>query len=414
MSPGMGAAQGGVQSLSGARGSLETLVSRFDASAFDAPRGRARIRLSVRGVGDWDVLIENRKARLADAGGRSQPEALLSADLESWQEIAEDIRSGMDAFRSRRLSVRRNLHLGVGFLAATTGAREPGRLVFRRLGTRVGDISSLEAGQGEPILMLHGLGATKASFLPSVAALAASHRVIAIDLPGFGDSDKPLAAPYDARFFADAVVAVLDVLELERTSLVGNSMGGRVALEVGLRTPERADKLVLLCTALAAIRPHRLSPIVRLLRPELGLLQITPRRPIERFVRSLIPGGHDGWAAAGVDEFLRAYTSPRGRAAFYAAGRHLLLESPQGENGFWPRLKGLSSECLFVWGRYDRLVPISFARHIEAALPHAEHLELACGHVPQFELPAETHGAISDFLADQPVKRPEARARRSG
>ena len=409
----MGAARGGRQTLNEARESLETLIARFDAGAFDASKDRVRIRLLVRGVGDWDAQIEGPAAELLPELGRGAPDATLSADLSTWQEIAEDIRSGMDAFRRGRLSVRRNLNVGVGFLAATSGMIEPGRLVFRRLGTRVGDISALEAGQGEPVLMLHGLGATKASFLPSVAALADSHRVIAIDLPGFGDSHKPLAAPYDARFFADAVVAVLDTLEIERAALVGNSMGGRVALEVGLRSPERAGKLVMLCTALASVRSRRLAPIVRLMRPELGLLQITPRRAVESFIRRLIPGGHNGWAAAGVDEFMRIYMTPRGRAAFYAAARNIYLDGPGGENGFWPRLRSLSCDCLFVWGRFDSLVPIALARHVEAALPHAEHLELDCGHVPQFESSRETHAAIHAFLAHEPVRRRvQAAARR--
>jgi len=92
-------------------------------------------------------------------------------------------------------------------------------------------VSVLEAGRGRPILMAHGLGATKASFLPTVSALAEHHRCIAMDLPGFGDSDKPLFAPYDAAFFSDWMAAVADHLELRRSHVVGHSMGGRAAIE---------------------------------------------------------------------------------------------------------------------------------------------------------------------------------------
>ena len=87
--------------------------------------------------------------------------------------------------------------------------------------------------------MLHGLGGTKASFLPTVAALADVYRVIAVDLLGFGDSDKPLGASYDAAYFARAVGRLLDALEIERAHLVGHSMGGRVAIELGFSEPER-------------------------------------------------------------------------------------------------------------------------------------------------------------------------------
>ena len=102
--------------------------------------------------------------------------------------------------------------------------------------------------------------------------------------------------------------------------------------------------------------------------------------------------------AAGVDEFLRSYLTPRGRAAFYAAARNIYLDEPHGEEGFWSRLEGLAPDALFVWGKRDGLVPISFMRHVERALPAARHVELDCGHVPQLERPRQTHAAMLDFL----------------
>jgi len=136
---------------------------------------------------------------------------------------------------------------------------------------------------------------------------------------------------------------------------------------------------------------------VRALRPELGLLQLAPRSIVENVVRRLV-GVQGGWADAGVDEFLRAYLTPRGRAAFYAAARNIYLDEPHGDNGFWKRLEAMEPRSLFVWGRNDRLVPIAFMRHVQEALPAARHLELDCGHVPQLEAPRETHAAIREFL----------------
>jgi pimeloyl-ACP methyl ester carboxylesterase len=126
---------------------------------------------------------------------------------------------------------------------------------------------------------------------------------------------------------------------------------------------------------------------------------------VEAIVHRLIPGADEGWAAAGVDEFLRAYLTRSGRAAFYAAARQIYLEEPHGEQGFWTRLRALQPEALFVWGRRDRLVPIAFARHVAEALPNARQLELQCGHVPQVESPRPTHAALAAFLseASEPV-----------
>src|SRR5919107_1387309 len=74
------------------------------------------------------------------------------------------------------------------------------------------------------------------------------------------------------------------------------------------------------------------------------------------------------------------------------------VDAPHGDDGFWARLGGLSTDALFVWGRHDTLVPIAFMKHVERALPAARHVELDCGHVPQLERPRETHAAMIDFL----------------
>jgi pimeloyl-ACP methyl ester carboxylesterase len=378
---------------------LMQLAARFDPTAIDVPGGRARIRLELTGGKSWDALIADSRLSLGEAEEALEPDSLLSADAATWRRVATDLREGMRAFGARRLRIRRNLHLGVGFLAATSGSTEPGRLSFVRLRSQTaGSLSAVCAGRGDTVLCLHGLGGTKASFLPTVAALADSYRVVAIDLPGFGESDKPIGAPYNAPWFARVAVEALDALGVERAHLVGNSMGGRVAIEAGLAHAERVNGLALLSPALAWLRDRRWLPLVRLARPELGLLQVAPRPVVERVVRRVLPSNMNDWVAVGLDEFLRSYLTPRGRAAFYAAARSIYLDEPHGDDGFWTRLAQLAPDSLFVWGRKDTLVPIAFMRHVERVLPAARHLELDCGHVPQLERPRATHAAIKDFL----------------
>jgi pimeloyl-ACP methyl ester carboxylesterase len=376
---------------------LEDLATRFEPADLDVPGGSARIRLEVTDGRDCDAIIEMPNFRLGPPSGT--PDARLSADTRTWEAIAEDVSGGMEAFRRGRLRVRENLHLGVGFLAATTGSADPGRLRFGRIETANHDIAFCEAGEGPPLICLHGLGGTKASFLPTLSALAPEgHRVIAIDLPGFGDSDKPHNAPFDAPWYADVVVEVLSALGLERASYAGNSMGGRIAIELGISHPDRVDRLVLLAPALAWLKDRPWKWLLQVPLPRLGYLQPTPRRLVEPVVRKLVPGGENGWTAAGVDEFLRAYLTPSGRYAFYECLRNIYRDEPYGEQGFWTRLKKLGPKALFVWGREDVLVPASFMRHVERALPRSIHLELDCGHVPQLERPEATHGAMEEFL----------------
>jgi pimeloyl-ACP methyl ester carboxylesterase len=374
---------------------LERLVERFDPSVFDV--GRPMVRIRVEDGEAHDVVLEDGTARMGPP--RGSPDAILSADSETWNEIAEDVRGGMEAFRKGRLKIRRDLHLGVGFLAATARPQAAGRLRIRCVETAAGGLSTIEAGTGEPVLLLHGLGATKASFLPTIDALAPGYRAIGVDLPGFGDSDKPLFGAYDPPYFAQAMVALLDALELDSAHVVGNSMGGRVALELGLTHADRVRRLVLLAPSMSWLKSRPWAPYLRLIPTQLGIFQPTPRALVEMIVKQFVPGSDTEWTAAGIDEFMRSYLTPLGRAAFYAAARNIYLEEPRGPDGLWTRLGSLKPESLFVWGRKDNVVPIGFARHVREELPVARHLELDCGHVPQLEPPRQTHQAIARFLA---------------
>ena len=102
--------------------SLSAPVARFDPSVFDAPRGRARVRLRIKGGAEWDAEVRGQRVRLVPARVDARPDAEISADASAWRELAANLGSGMDVYRAGRLIVRRNLHIGVGFLAATSPA----------------------------------------------------------------------------------------------------------------------------------------------------------------------------------------------------------------------------------------------------------------------------------------------------
>lgn len=374
------------------------LVLRFEPGDIDIPGGTARIRLEA-GDHALDALVEGGIARLVPASTAVEPDAVLSASEEVWAEIASDVRAGMAAYDRGHLRIRRNLHLGVGFLAATSGDTGPRHLRFERIRTPNHELAVLSAGEGTPLICIHGLGGTKASFLPTVSALAGEgFRVICPDLPGSGDSHKPHNGTYDAPWFARSIIELMDALDIDRAHLAGNSMGGRIAIETGLLHNDRVDRLVLLSPALAWLRDRGWKWALRAPLPKLGYIQPTPRWAVEPIVRRLVPGAHEGWSAAGVDEFLRAYLTPNGRFAFYEAARKIYLDEPHGEEGLWTRLATLAPDSLFVWGRQDTLVPIKFMRHVEEALPAARHLELDCGHVPQVEMPGPVHEEMARFL----------------
>jgi pimeloyl-ACP methyl ester carboxylesterase len=238
--------------------------------------------------------------------------------------------------------------------------------------------------------------------LPTLVDLARDHRVLAPDLPGFGDSDKPVQR-YDPEFYARWLVGFLDATRIARAVVVGNSMGGRIAIELGLRAPERVDRLVLYAPSLAFKRFREGTPLVRLLAAELGAMPIVvPRALVLASIRMMFARPErlrDAWYDAAADEFTRVFATPRGRVGFFSAARQIYLEEAHGEQGFWERLRALQCPALFLWGDRDQLVPCTFARHVTAAVPHAHSIVLEdCGHVPQFEHPERTHRLVREFL----------------
>jgi pimeloyl-ACP methyl ester carboxylesterase len=281
-------------------------------------------------------------------------------------------------------------------------------------------ISSLTMGHGPDVLLLHGLGGTRASLFAAAAALGQRYRVHAPDLPGFGSSSKPARAPYNARWYAETMLAFMDAQDISHAHVVGNSMGGRIAIEMGLMEPERVRSLGLLCPAVAWVK-RGFHPLVRLLRPEFGLLP-------HGFTRNTVAGQF--WSLfydrdlvdpevgeLMVDEFRRIYHSAGARLAFLASARNIYLEAPYGRHGFYPRLAELRPPALFIWGTHDGLVPAAFGRHVRKWLPSAEQITIqSCGHVPQVERPEETNELLMRFIArhEISVARPAASRRGRG
>jgi pimeloyl-ACP methyl ester carboxylesterase len=351
----------------------------------------------------WEIRCTSRAARVRKGGTRRAPDVTMSTDSDTWMRLRRGEFSGIEAFQRRLLAVRGNLDHAIAFegMFRLPGGRPP-LLEIHDIPVGRHRISTLTMGDGPDVLLLHGLGGTRASLFETAAALSRSYRVHAPDLPGFGSSGKPTLGAYNAHWFAEIMLGLLDQLEVDRARVVGNSMGGRIAIELGLVAPERVPALGLLCPAVAWIK-RGLHPIVRLLRPEFGLLPHALRRStvashfwamfcdrdlIDPAVADLV-----------VDEFQRIYHTAGARYALLASARNIYLEAPFGRGGFYRRLADLQAPALFVWGSHDWLVPAAFERHVRKCLPQAEQVTIdRCGHVPQVERPEETNALLLDFF----------------
>jgi pimeloyl-ACP methyl ester carboxylesterase len=384
-------------------GAFASLAERY-RGAEDGFSASYMIELEDLGMG-WGVELDASGCRVVPGSNRDA-DVIIGTDSATWLELREGKLSGLDAFRSRRLWARGNLDLAIafeGFFRLPYG-RLP-LLHLHRVQAAKAGISTLTAGRGvETVVLIHGLGGTKSSFYETVSALAPRYTVHAIDLPGFGASSKPARAPYDSAWFARAVVRFLDAQGIRRAHLVGNSLGGRIAIEVGLAAPERVNSLSLLAPSLAWRKRRALVPLVKLLRPELAAIPHTLTSQLVRRQFWSMFGGpdrlHPAVADLAVEEFLAGYRDPAARVAFSAAARNIYLEEPDGPNGFWTRLAGLGPPAMFVWGDHDPLVPLAFCGHVTEALPEARQVVLnRCGHVPQVEMPEDCNGLLLDFIA---------------
>ena len=367
---------------------IGALAERYDPDAIDLPGGEARVRLEIDGGRAWDAVLTRRKPE-PPAGARrhASPTRTLTADAATWRQIAADVRGGMGAFRRGRLRIRGSLHVGVGFLAATSGA-DRGVAAHLRVGAhpKVGRLSILSAGAGKQTLICaHGLGGTKASFLPTVAALAERYRVVALDLPGFGESDKPIARPLQRPLLRPLGVRA-DGRARPRPRPPGGQQHGRPGGDRGRPDGPRAA-----WTAGAAQPRARLAA-----RPALGAdrqgaaarARPAPDRPAPDRRgrgapvrgRARAAGPTPAWTSS------CARTSPRAAAPRSTPPRATSTStSPTARTASgrgWPSWR--RARCS-SGAASDTLVPIAFMKHVEEALPAARHLELDCGHVPQLE-----------------------------
>jgi pimeloyl-ACP methyl ester carboxylesterase len=258
-------------------------------------------------------------------------------------------------------------------------------------------VNYVEMGQGSPLVFVHGLSGCWQNWLENIPHFARSHRVIAVDLPGFGESDLPLeeiSIPGYGRF----VDAFLGEIGVERASIVGNSMGGFIAAEVALSHPARVDKLALVSAAgVATVRQAQLALAKRLSRAsQAGSGRMIARRQSivrRRGLRKLLLYGIVAHPELLQPELVYEIASGGGKPGFMDAFNAVL------DYDFSDRLPEIEHPTLIVWGRNDRIVPVGGAYRYEELLPHSRRVVFEdTGHVPMIERPALFNRLLEDFL----------------
>jgi pimeloyl-ACP methyl ester carboxylesterase len=268
-------------------------------------------------------------------------------------------------------------------------------------------VNVIELGSGLPVVFIHGLSGSWQNWLEQLPVFAREHRVIAFDLPGFGESEMP-AEKSSISGYGRFVEALLDELGVSSAAVVGNSMGGFIGIEVAIRFPQRVERLVLVSAAglsIEYLRNERALAVLATLDTRLA--------------------AYTGWMASRSDALARR---PRARRMIFGIVAHRpdLLPGPlvaeqvrgSGKPGFVPALDALTDypirdrlgeiacPVLIVWGSEDKLVPARDADEFARLIPNSRKVVWReTGHVAMLERPVAFNRLVEAFLAEEPGER---------
>ena len=284
------------------------------------------------------------------------------------------------------------------------GASAEGRYVEIVGGRRV---YAIEAGDGKPLVLLHGSGPAALLFLPLLERLK-DVRAIAVDRPGFGLSD-PIDRPLEGyRAYAiDTVTRILDALGVGKTALLGNSTGGAWALWYALTHPDRVTRLVLVGAAPLLPGTRVPPPMLAVAAPPIGQPPSMPAPSRETVVQTMgvmgeadtivtYPDQIDALVATGSDMLASATSLGELRAMISPTGWQPGLAIRPEE------LRQLTVPTLLVWGENDPLGGADVARMTAATIPHALLEVLSAGHAPWLGHPDRVATMVSDFVRRDP------------
>lgn len=267
---------------------------------------------------------------------------------------------------------------------------------FLRIGEQLVHVE--QAGEkGEPVFLIHGFGGSAYSWRKIIPALAEDHRVFAVDLSGFGYTQRPKSREsYTREAQGRLVLGVMDALGIERAHIFGHSYGGGLTLALAARHPERFLSMVLVDSSAPTYsddRRSRLAGIRPLSTVFVRSLALRPARIRQALLHSfyndslvtpeLVKGYFDRLRIEGVADAFQGLTAPT------RPGERVELEK-------------ISVPALVIWGAQDQLISVESGRRAAARMPRSEFVVIdECGHMPMEEKPEEVLRAVLPFLERQ-------------
>jgi pimeloyl-ACP methyl ester carboxylesterase len=254
----------------------------------------------------------------------------------------------------------------------------------------------VEAGSGPPLVLIHDVLVSHLEFESVIGPLADRFRILAPDLPGFGESEKPSPAryAYGIESFSEAIVDMIAALELGRVSVVGHSLGGAAAITLAAEHPELLERLVLVD---AMSYPFRLDLRTRM--PTMPLVggfffkQLFGRGTFRRYFRDNVFSPGFALPLERIDRYYDQFNTPAGRES-----AHAVLHAIRDTRPVVARITRITAPTLVIWGRLDRMFPPTFGQKLAREIAGARLDVLDAGHSPNEERPEEFVRSLTRFL----------------
>ena len=254
-----------------------------------------------------------------------------------------------------------------------------------------------EKGTGTPLVLLHGFTSSTYSWKDVLDPLSKNFRVIAVDLKGFGFSGKP-EGDYTRRAQATLVIQLLDSLKIERAWLCGNSMGGEVALNVALKSPQRVAGLILIDSGGVEVTGGNSLAPGYLLVPFVGRILTALVMTSDKLVREGLEKSFYDDARITADRVAHYYRPLQTRGGQLAAlrARTQALQFPVEQE-----LSGVKARTLIIWGAEDEVIPLAAGRKMNSLIKDSKLVIIdKCGHVPQEEMPERVLQEMTKFIGE--------------
>jgi pimeloyl-ACP methyl ester carboxylesterase len=271
-----------------------------------------------------------------------------------------------------------------------------------------GPVNVIERGEGPPLVLVHGHSGRWANWLANIPHFSRTHRVIAMDLPGFGHSPMP-REPITIENYGRTLDALMDRLDLTAAPVVGNSMGGFAAAELAIKFPPRVERLALVSAAGLATKYLGLSTeffrrrsYVALTRainlyagiPEARAETLVRRPRLRRQVLAIVVRHPERLSGPMAFELMRGAGKPAAADATDAIMDY----------DYRDRVGEIACPTLIVWGRNDRVVPVSSAEEYHRLIERSRvDVFDDTGHVPMLERPTRFNTALDAFLREEPA-----------